>query len=732
MNVVGYLDRLSVPAGGRVTAMVSTTAPTVDVDLVRLIHGDTNPAGPGFKLEEVAGFPAQTVPGRRQEIFVGSCMVAGSIPLVEATASLLITAWVQPTTPSLGRIQGIVALCAPGGAAALTVGLSEAGHLAVYAAGEEQSVLDVGAALHVNRWYEITLTAGGERLELAYRPLAPLPHESAESAVTTGRGITLPPVADVVIAAGGCARESEQWRPVAVFNGKIEHPRLSTVDAAGNTASTVADWRFEVQMEGSTAVDVSGHDNHGTLVNSPLRATTGRKWTGRVLSAREAPEEYGAIWFHEDDLDDAGWTPDLTLDLPGDLPSGVYAVRLRIPGETDYVPVAVTPAPDRSRPRTVVLLPTFTYLAYANERLLHRLDYEKEGITDHPITPWLHDVELAEHPEYGLSLYDTHTDGAGSAYSSYLRPILNLRPDYRMWLQNAPRHLSADLYLIDWLEERDEGYDVITDHDLHAAGAHALDPYDVVITGSHPEYYSERMLDGLQAHLESGGSLMYLGGNGFYWVTSQAEDRPHLLEVRRGHAGTRTWEVAPGDAYHSTTGEPGGLWRHRGRSPNAMVGVGMCSQGWDEKAPGYSRLPDSFAPQAEFVFRGVGADEIIGDFGLIMNGSSGDELDRFDPQYGSPPQTLVLARSTGHSDFYQLAGEDVLMTRPGLGGSVCELVRSDMVLVEQAAGGAVFSVGSICFTGALSHNNYRNNVSTIVGNVLQNFLSRPGKTALHH
>jgi N,N-dimethylformamidase len=54
-----------------------------------------------------------------------------------------------------------------------------------------------------------------------------------------------------------------------------------------------------------------------------------------------------------------------------------------------------------------------------------------------------------------------------------------------------------------------------------------------------------------------------------------------------------------------------------------------------------------------------------------------------------------------------------------------------MVLVEQTAGGAVFSVGSICFTGALSHNNYRNNVATVVGNVLQNFLARPAKTPPH-
>jgi hypothetical protein len=43
-------------------------------------------------------------------------------------------------------------------------------------------------------------------------------------------------------------------------------------------------------------------------------------------------------------------------------------------------------------------------------------------------------------------------------------------------------------------------------------------------------------------------------------------------------------------------------------------------------------------------------------------------------------------------------------------------------LVE--GGGAVFSIGSISWTGSLSSNAYDNNVSRITGNVLRRFLSR--------
>ena len=112
---------------------------------------------------------------------------------------------------------------------------------------------------------------------------------------------------------------------------------------------------------------------------------------------------------------------------------------------------------------------------------------------------------------------------------------------------------------------------------------------------------------------------MYLGGNGFYWVTSLDERRPHLMEVRRGSSGSRAWTSAPGENYHSTTGEPGGLWRHRGRSPNRLTGVGFGSQSdTTQGASGYVRLQDSYDKRAAFIFQGIGESEVIGGFGLIL------------------------------------------------------------------------------------------------------------------
>jgi N,N-dimethylformamidase len=44
-----------------------------------------------------------------------------------------------------------------------------------------------------------------------------------------------------------------------------------------------------------------------------------------------------------------------------------------------------------------------------------------------------------------------------------------------------------------------------------------------------------------------------------------------------------------------------------------------------------------------------------------------------------------------------------------------------MVYFEAPNGGAVFSVGSIAYCGALSRNGYDNNVSRITENVLRRF-----------
>ena len=320
--------------------------------------------------------------------------------------------------------------------------------------------------------------------------------------------------------------------------------------------------------------------------------------------------------------------PTCAVKIPANWRSGFYALELTADGPSgpveSYVSFFVTPPRGRATAPLLFVASTATFLAYAN--IGTRLD--QSGFEVHSeglVTLSADDVYLSEHRELGLSSYDTHLDGSGVCYSSGARPILSMR------VRGNSFNYVNDTHILDWLEQQNIEYDVLTDEDIDRQGASALSPYRTVITGSHPEYVSRPMLDAFEAYQNSGGRHMYLGGNGFYWRIAFHPTRRGLIEVRRGVTGTRTWEGEAGETNLSFTGEPSALWRSNGRAPQRLVGVGFDAQVFDHSTF-YRRLPDSFDPRMEFAFQGIGPDERIGDFGLRLGGAAGLEIDRADQQ----------------------------------------------------------------------------------------------------
>ena len=102
LRITGYSDRYSACPGETIQFYVnSEKAERYDAHLVRVIHGDTNPEGPGFKEEEIAAACNQTYAGRPQKIHGGSYVVVpGSAGL--NMASFTVQAFVFPTTPGPG------------------------------------------------------------------------------------------------------------------------------------------------------------------------------------------------------------------------------------------------------------------------------------------------------------------------------------------------------------------------------------------------------------------------------------------------------------------------------------------------------------------------------------------------------------------------------------------------------------------------------------------------------
>ncbi|MGA2665295.1 MAG: N,N-dimethylformamidase beta subunit family domain-containing protein, partial [Nitrososphaerales archaeon] len=529
------------------------------------------------------------------------------------------------------------------------------------------------------------------------------------------------------------------------FNGKIDGVRVFSaaltegqlrrlesdappervVPAKKGGGGLVASWDFARETHSTRVRDASGHGAHARTVNFPMRAVTGHNWSGHEYDFRRAPGEYNAIYFHDDDLGDAGWKVDFQYTVDPGARSGVYAAWVRAGDHEDYIPFFVRPKRGKKpTARIALLVPTLSYLAYAEEHALSDPNVRRAleiKDTDYPSQP--QDVYAIEN--HLLGLYDRHSDGTGVCFTSRLRPVVNMRPKYVSQSLNAgkgsPHQLNADLHLVDWMESCGYQFDVITDEDLHAEGTPLLSPYRVIVTGSHPEYWTERMLDSMRSYLDEGGRMMYLGGNGFYWVTEVNPESPYIFEVRRW-GGTGTWKAEPGEYHDSFTGELGGVWRNRGREPQKMVGVGFTAQGFDFNRP-YVRDEGSRDPRMAFVFEGLGEDEPIGDHpSLVMNsGAAGYELDRSDHALGTPAHSLVLATASGFSDNYQHVIEENTLSDSKQGGTTHPLVRADMVYVPYPNNGAVFSVGSISWCGSLSYAGYKNSVSRVTGNVLARF-----------
>jgi N,N-dimethylformamidase len=483
--------------------------------------------------------------------------------------------------------------------------------------------------------------------------------------------------------------------------GELGRIRAGARPAAVAGPALLAGWTFPAAQ----APVASGPAAGGTVAlrNTPAVAMPGPHGGNHALHC------------HSDDLVDAGWPLGASLALPAGTPSGVYAVRLRSDAGRDRVPFVVRPSTP-GHGRVLLLLPTMTYLAYANERLPAAggyLEHLAGSVRPGPLDRW-----LARHPEYGHSLYDRHRDGSGVSYSSLRRPIPNIRPDYLHWVSGEPRHLGADLFIVDWLERAGLAYDVACDHDLDEDGFALLEPYQVVLTGSHPEYCSETMLDALERHLDRDGRLMYLGGNGFYWVTSTSPREPATIEVRRGPKGF-PWRSGEGESTHGFDGAEGGFWADRGRPARQLVGVTFVAMGAERPAPGY-RLVDGLPPEDRWIVEGIETAE-IGTRGRLMGGAAGHEIDCVDVGDGHPPGVTVVASSGGHADTLQIAAE-----RRANAPDVDTLVpHADLVLYRRPGGGLVFSTGSICWCGSLADPGGDPGVQRLTENVLRRFLQPP-------
>lgn len=715
LPITGYLDRLSARPGESLVARVSVAAGTpYRVRLKRVICADPHPDGPGRRYEDFSSLFDRTFDGRRQPIALGSYARIEPAPARHASASRTWTALVWTGLP--GRDQAVIADEGDATRALLSTGPKGAALTLVSHGGSTSFVC--GTPLRPRTWYRVWASVDPARGRVI---VGQLPLESrVPLTVTANASPTLPENGAILIAAENCAT------PQGHFSGKIQDPAILSVaieswpdPLAAPQSQILAAWDFSIGIGTKDIHDGGPQARHGTLVNLPTRAVVGANWSGREHCWRHAPRDYAAIHFHPDDLEDCGWEPDFSFTVSNTLRSGSYVLHLTCDAGEDWLPFYVRPHQKGPHARIAFLASTFTYQAYANFARGNTDAAYRARVAAWSAYPYNPD----QYPIYGLSTYNVHEDGAGVFFSSRLRPILTMRPGFMTFNDprgSGTRHYIADSHLLAWLEDKGVAFDVVTDEDLDNEGVAALAPYRAVLTGSHPEYHTERMLDALTQYRQRGGRIAYLGGNGFYWRIGRSLTLPHVIEVRRAEGGVRAWAAESGEYFHMIDGAMGGMWRRNRRPPQQLVGVGFAAQGLYE-ATHYRRTAASRDPQHAWIFDGI-AEDIIGDYGLSAGGAAGFELDRADASLGTPDNAVVLARSENPPASMALVFEDMLSPGRTLTGEPPDdLVRADMIYFETPEGGEIFSAGSITFCGSLWRNGFEGPVSQLLYNVVKRF-----------
>ena len=495
IQLLGYSDKLSVRPGETVSFKISSTLKKkFTASLKRSISAYPNPKGVGIIEEDASKyFKTTSYPSREQTFKPGSYVVSKKPIKTSIKKNLTLLVIIFPTLSS-SKDQSIMAI----------------DNIEIYINSKGSSAIRVGKKsisikepLELRSWYKIKvkISINGD-VSISQKILK---YKDKKEIINKGKLIINKNISGKVSLAAIIAKGVAS----NYFNGKIESPQIvvdnkivGDWDLSSNTSSTIVDSIIGPKL---------------ILKNFPTRAVTGSKWDSSEMNWQHKSKHYAAIHFHEDDIYDFEWDTDFKFIVPKNMPSGIYVIKIKCDEHEDSMPFFVAPTINSSKAKICVLISTFTYSIYGNHA---RVDYDSSWLNR--IKEWnAYPHNPANHKEYGLSTYNYHSDGSGICHASHRRPLFNIRPGYITFGgSESPcsglRHFQADSHLISWLHAKGFKYEIITDEQLHQDGFKAIKNYKTVITGSHPEYHTKETLDALRDYRDNGGSLNYLGGNGFY------------------------------------------------------------------------------------------------------------------------------------------------------------------------------------------------------------------------
>ncbi len=370
-SIIGYVDPLIVSAGGRVAVKTSCGQPTFTSKVVRILAGHDHPDAPPIAHQAIASIPQQSHQGKLQFSRTGSFVRIPSwgAEKLSNVDSLSISFWCQATLPEgANHEQFLFSSIDYVKFRGFACYIDETGSLRARIGGSHKTQ-EVLFSFRLSRyqWYHIDLSIDslGNKVELRAQTKS---SDLGQASICLQRAETL---ADVPLTASDhpliIASDSDETSVAnyrmksASFNGKIDCFKIEA-RSAGN-AETLLNLDFSLETPTDQVRDVSGNGYHGSLINAPARAMTGHDWDASQNDWTRASYGYGAIHFHDDDLDDAAWEMSFELEIPQDLKSGCYGVHVDDGATQDMIPFFVRPDFTIENPPLVALImPTFTYL----------------------------------------------------------------------------------------------------------------------------------------------------------------------------------------------------------------------------------------------------------------------------------------------------------------------------------------------------------------------------------
>jgi len=599
-GVHAYADRVSVAAGGTIGFFVSSTL-SYELQICRL---GSDPDGP---LEDEALQSLSVDRPEPQAIHPGSYIhIDRGLPSDRALPALSLECWVRLW--DLAAEQGLMGQFDATEGGGYAVSVRRDGSVGFY--------LGDGGPVRPE-WLNSTVPGVLSRTETT-RPAVPTPTRPAGGGrfVILGRwhhivavfdgqskavwvdgrrvgrwefsGVVRPGRAPLRIGSLGRDGLADQFLDAdiampAIYGRALEEPEIAAryraqALALASGPDLLACWPLS-EEKGERVADSSGQGRNGRIINQATWMIGGPSFHAslpRFADYRPAADRSRGhgLRLASDDLYDCRWRPTLTVKIPDEARSGIYAARFRFSHENlsrlYHTLFTVAKAPQRPRAPIAFLCSTNTWKAYSGTPFAES---------------WPGVAQTIEHAY-------VNSPGNPPRYSFYWRHEAG-QPTYQMgmrlpWPVAGPytfhgplewhnSHLChADRLTQVWLEKEGYAYDVLSDLDLHQDKS-VLDGYKALFIVGHSEYWSAEADEAVSRYLGRGGSVVCLSGNTMFWRVSFDGDAS-VMECRKMYApGSQVLPGQHGELWHSQDGRKGGMARECGYPAWRTLGLEYCS-----------------------------------------------------------------------------------------------------------------------------------------------------------